>query len=237
MANDVCFQLPRTTRSVDVDVMGNGRVYLQFAYQYYVSEDSQPITVTTQPIESNSRPVTNKPNLTMHMEIPQTSPLPASPSSSPTKLVFSHSPPENLRPPQASIVEHQYFIIKPKARMSSTIAMTLDICYTYQPLTEEQKLTNMVILQVQFPSGFTANGESIENLRDEEHISRIDIRNSATTVEIYFERLEANDEQCLSIVGDKGHDVASLKPSLIEMYDFYNDKRRSRSLYELLKGD
>lgn len=117
--------------------------------------------------------------------------------------------------------------------MSSPTSMALDICYSYRPWTEEEKRTNMVIMQVRFPSGFTANAENIESLQDEEFISRIDNENSATILSIYFETLEANDEQCLSIKADKGHDITSLKPTPIEMYDFYNDKRRSTILYEL----
>lgn len=92
----------------------------------------------------------------------------------------------------------------------------------------------MVILQIHLPSGYIANNDRTMKLKDSiEIISKIDIQQSGTLLEIYFEKLEADEEQCLVLNADKSQDVGELKPSLIEIYDYYNDRRRTRIFYEL----
>uniref|UniRef100_A0A1I8QF42 TEP1-F n=1 Tax=Stomoxys calcitrans TaxID=35570 RepID=A0A1I8QF42_STOCA len=195
-------ELPQNTRSVKLEIAGKGRVYLQFTYQFYVSDSPPTSRLVSQ---------TEKPAI-------QETTTPSQPRVVPRMFATS---------------VYEYFIINPIAKMASSTSMSLGVCFTYKPLTEEEKLTNMVILEVQFPSGFTSNNANIEKLRDEENISRIDVQNSATKILIYFESLEGHNEQCLTILADKSHDVESLKPSPIVMYDFYNDKRRNSVMYKL----
>ncbi|XP_075152793.1 thioester-containing protein 1 allele S1-like [Haematobia irritans] len=199
-------ELPRNTRSVKVDIMGTGRIYLQLSYQYYIS-DLPKVSALVPPKEIA---------------------IPSEPST--TSIQFPNMQPRMF---QSIAAIYEYFTIKPTAKRTASNAMSLDICCTYRPMTEEEKFTNMVILEVQFPSGFTANPENIEKLRDEEFISRIDSRNDGTKLMIYFEKLEGNEEQCLNILADKGFQVDSLKPSAIVMYDFYDDKRRSTTMYQI----
>ncbi|XP_013108376.2 thioester-containing protein 1 allele R1 isoform X1 [Stomoxys calcitrans] len=228
-ANELILQkeeLPRNTRSVQVEVMGIGRVYLQFAYQYFVSNLPKTLnsasTTRTSIVQSPTTP---------------TLPMPATEVTTTQATANKHSAimPQML-PTEDVVTEtvvYEYFTIIPTAKLDSASLMSLEVCYTYQPLTEDEKLTNMVILEIQFPSGFTANAQSIEKLREEEHISRIDIQNAATKVIFYFEKLEGHEEHCLTILSDRGHEVSSLKPCPIIMYDFYNDKRRSAIMYQL----
>ncbi|XP_073826184.1 thioester-containing protein 1 allele R1-like isoform X1 [Musca autumnalis] len=226
-------ELPNSTRSVDVVVMGLGRVYVQFSYQYYTSQamagsPSSVVTETSNNRKSNAilKFSTRMGETTMPLPSPSSSSVPALPS-----LLGPSS--TALQAPQASTIVWEYFHITPTAKITSTNDMSLEVCYTYQPFTEEEKLTNMVIMEIKFPSGYMANNDNLASLRDEEQISRIDSQNSATLIAIYFEKLEANDEQCLTAVADKIHDVTSLKASTIDMYDYYNDKRRTTVLYEL----
>ncbi|XP_013108377.2 thioester-containing protein 1 allele R1 isoform X3 [Stomoxys calcitrans] len=204
-------ELPRNTRSVQVEVMGSGRVNLQFSYQYFVSNLSKTLTTASTTRSSKVQRAKFPALPVAAMEVTQAT----------------------VNKVNAIMNNDEYFTITPTAQLESSLLMSLEVCYTYQPLTEDEKLTNMVILEIQFPSGFTANAHNIEKLRDEEHISRIDIQNAATKVMFYFEKLEGNEEQCLTILADRGHEVSSLKPCPIIMYDFYNDRRRSAIMYQL----
>ncbi|XP_073826202.1 thioester-containing protein 1 allele S1-like [Musca autumnalis] len=229
-------ELPRSTRSVDIEVMGSGRVYVQFSYQYYTSEamTGSPSLGVKETSNNNrkSGDILTFPTRMGDATIPLPSPSSSSVPALPSLLGQSSTA---LQAPRASTIVWEYFHITPTAKITSSNDMSLEVCYTYQPFTEEEKLTNMVILEIKFPSGYMANNDNLVSLRDEEHISRIDSQNSETLIAIYFEKLKANDEQCVTAVADKIHDVTSLKASTIDMYDYYNDKRRTTVLYELKK--
>ncbi|XP_073826203.1 thioester-containing protein 1 allele R1-like [Musca autumnalis] len=206
-------ELPGNVRSLEVEVMGQGRAYLQFTYQYYTSNLTlqtdnrvEKQTVVSNVTESTPNAVVS--NVTESVPIPQ---------------VLAKVIPE-------------YFNITAIGKMSSTVTMSLEVCFSYQPQSEEEKATNMVILQIDFPSGFIANNALTMKLKDlEEIISRIDIQRAGTQLAIYFETLTDSEEHCLTFTADKSQDVGALKPSLIEIYDYYNDRRRAKIFYELKK--
>ncbi|XP_013108378.1 C3 and PZP-like alpha-2-macroglobulin domain-containing protein 8 [Stomoxys calcitrans] len=227
--------LPQKTRSVQVEVMGNGRVYLQFVYQYYIADPPKSVDLVAPKGTSNVQQTTTTvvPNVVPQPVVQHTTTT-VTPNFVPQQVMQQTTTtalPNVMPPAQATI--HEYFTIIPTANLDTSSLMSLEVCYTYKPLTEQEKLTNMVILELQFLSGFTANAESIEKLRDEEHISRIDSQNAATKVLFYFEKLVGHEEQCLTILGDKSYEVTLLKPSPIVIYDFYNDKRRNTVMYQL----
>ncbi|XP_061388962.1 thioester-containing protein 1 allele R1-like [Musca vetustissima] len=213
-------ELPPNTRSVEVEITGTGRVYAQLSCQYY----------TTQPAGGSPFPIIPEATTKKMISFP---PRIGEPIAAPSIPALASNLGIGQQIPISSTLVHEYFSIKPQAKITSSNDMSLEICYTYRPFTEEEKLTNMVILEVAFPSGYIANMENLNSLRDEEQISRIDSEKSETMISIYFEKLEADDEHCLTAIADKVHDVAGLKPACIKMYDFYNDKRRTTILYEL----
>lgn len=132
-------------------------------------------------------------------------------------------------------IEHDYFKMKPMAKMTTPNQMTLEICFRYQPEADEGFETNMVILKIQFPSGFVFHTKDRDSLEQNDIISRIEPHEPAAEIFVYFEKLKDTWEECISVVVTKIQEVSSLKPSLIEMYDYYEKKRRSSVTYELQK--
>ncbi|TMW39844.1 hypothetical protein DOY81_015075, partial [Sarcophaga bullata] len=63
------------------------------------------------------------------------------------------------------INEHRHFEIKPKVIFNNPDEITLEVCFTYQPDVSEFNSTNMVIMEVNLPSGYRSQAESNENLK------------------------------------------------------------------------
>lgn len=129
------------------------------------------------------------------------------------------------------------FIIAPLAKMSSPQTLEMEICFEFKPSDVlKYRKTNMVIMEVALPSGFVLNSEAIKDLRDEDSVSKIELKNKNTLIFIYFENLIAGtDDTCLGLKADLIHEVAMLKPSSITMYDFYNLHYRDIVFYGIEK--
>lgn len=114
--------------------------------------------------------------------------------------------------------------------------LNLEICFTYQrPLELLNATTNMVIMEINLPSGFRSDAESNFDIDDNELIQRIESRNSDSTIILYFDNLLANVKNCLSFAADKISDVIKPKPAAIIVYDYYNLSRSNTEFYTVQK--
>ncbi|XP_065357998.1 C3 and PZP-like alpha-2-macroglobulin domain-containing protein 8 [Calliphora vicina] len=140
---------------------------------------------------------------------------------------------------QYNIIEEaqfRHFLINPKAKMINPSELNLEICFTYQmPAELLNATTNMVIMEINLPSGFLSDAESNFDIEDNELIQRIESRNSDSTIILYFDNLLANVKNCLSFIADKISDVDKLKPSAIIIYDYYNLSRYNTEFYSVQK--
>ncbi|XP_065356110.1 thioester-containing protein 1 allele R1-like [Calliphora vicina] len=208
-------ELPHTTRSIQYVAQGQGNSLLQFSYHYYVTEDK--------PLTDNS---TNEDN------VPQPNTLETLNIS--PRLGKSFDFKKSQKQPRFAFKE-QSFVIKPLAKMSSAREMLLEVCFKYQPSDNLQiQKTNMIILEIYLPSGFVSNPNNIQELLEEELITKVELKDSDTRIIMYFDQLQAKDELCLNVQADKVFDVQLLKPSTIEMYDFYNTNLQNSVCYEII---
>lgn len=131
----------------------------------------------------------------------------------------------------ANVDEFRYFHITPKAIFNNPDELNVEVCFTYQP--EQYEATNMIIMEVNLPSGFMSEEESRLALKDNDLVQRIEAKNSDSSVVLYLDSLEANVNHCLNIPADKTNEILMPKPSAILMYDYYNLTRSNTAFYNL----
>lgn len=197
-------QLPRTTRLIRYEASGQGNSLLQFSYQYYITENQMNSDINKRSTE----------NIT------------AQPRSMALKFI-----PKKIN---SLITLDPAFNITPIAKTISEREMLLEVCFKYQPSKDIliQK-TNMIILNICLPSGYISNYDYTQELLEEEIVTKVELQNSDTTIIVYFDQLRAKEEHCLHIRGQKAFDVNYLRPTNIEMYDYYNENLRTTVFYEI----
>ena len=131
----------------------------------------------------------------------------------------------------ADINEFRHFNITPKAILKNPEELNLEVCFTYY--AEQFETTNMVIMEVNLPSGFMLGEESRLLLKENHLVQRIESKNADTLVVFCFHGLEANVNHCLNIPADKTNEILMLKPAAIIMYDYYNLTRSNTEFYSL----
>lgn len=165
------FQLPKSTRSIDIQITGTGSTLLQLSYRY--------------------------------------------------NMLYGNN--------------FQHFQIQPNAQMLNAEEMLLEVCFSYPRTNNEADgaTTDLIIMEANLPSGFTASDENSNELLHNEVIQRIELSNSETTLIVYFENLSGDIEYCFDVITDKIHDVRLRRPASVIVYDFYNISRYDAALYTI----
>uniref|UniRef100_A0A1B0G6L1 TEP1-F n=1 Tax=Glossina morsitans morsitans TaxID=37546 RepID=A0A1B0G6L1_GLOMM len=108
--------------------------------------------------------------------------------------------------------------------------LLMDVCVDY---IGEGDSSNMALLEISLPSGFVIDEDSLENLKQIEGASNIEVKNSASLLVIYFDHLHKNRQKCVPIEAFKSHAVAMQKPASILLYDYYDTNKKVTSFYEV----
>jgi len=90
--------------------------------------------------------------------------------------------------------------------------------------------SNMAVMEVNLPSGFTIDKDSLPALRRFKGVKRVDPAKGDTKVILYFESL-GRSEICPTISAFRTFRVANQKPAYVLVYDYYDQSRRARSFY------
>lgn len=76
-------------------------------------------------------------------------------------------------------------------------------------------------MEVELPSGFTADLETIPSLEATENVKLVETRKEATIMIIYFENL-GRKELCPTVDAFRTHKVAQQRPAAVIVYDYYD---------------
>ncbi|XP_001992839.2 CD109 antigen isoform X1 [Drosophila grimshawi] len=120
-------------------------------------------------------------------------------------------------------------IIKPESPPSK---LELSVCVEY---VEEgkAKASNMAILEVSLPSGFTVDEDSFKEIQAVKGVRLVETKNDDSMVVIYFESLAKGEVTCLPIEALKTHSVANQKPAPIVLYDYYDTNKKATEYYQI----
>ncbi|KNC22912.1 hypothetical protein FF38_00373 [Lucilia cuprina] len=130
---------------------------------------------------------------------------------------------------------------KPSFNINHTILSTdypsllqMDVCTEFVPGANiDLKESNMAIMEIYLPSGFTADTDKFDTIYQTKQVQRVETKNSDTAIIIYFDYLTAGEKVCFNVNAEKTHAVAKQKPAAITMYDYYNSDQRATVYYEV----
>ncbi|XP_012527299.1 CD109 antigen isoform X2 [Monomorium pharaonis] len=123
------------------------------------------------------------------------------------------------------------FTLDPQVdKNSNANHLQLSICSGFVP-TEETNESNMAVMEVSLPSGFTVDKDSLPSLEISSHVKRVETRNGDTMVVLYFDKM-VKEEYCPTVSAFRTHKVAKQKPVPVSIYDYYDSSRRARAFYE-----
>lgn len=115
------------------------------------------------------------------------------------------------------------FVVDPQVNKNSNMDfLHLTVCTSYIPDSPAVNESNMAIMEVAFPSGFTADLDTIPSLEASEKVKRVESKNGDTVLVIYFDNLDRK-ERCPTMTAFRTHKVAEQKPAAVTVYDYYNN--------------
>ncbi|XP_039279526.1 CD109 antigen isoform X2 [Nilaparvata lugens] len=91
--------------------------------------------------------------------------------------------------------------------------------------------SNMAVMEVSLPSGFTVDSDALPSLQQSKHVKRVETKHGDTVVVLYFDKMTA-EEYCPTVSAFRTHKVAMQKPVPVTVYDYYDQTRRARVFYE-----
>ncbi|XP_017476943.1 PREDICTED: CD109 antigen isoform X4 [Rhagoletis zephyria] len=113
--------------------------------------------------------------------------------------------------------------------------LVVEVCAEYVPDSAdgEQKESNMAVMEVSLPSGYTADSEGFESIESVDRVKRVETKNSDSTVIVYFDGLAPHDAKCVPVKATRTHAVAKQKPAAVKVYDYYDMNRHATEYYQV----
>lgn len=113
--------------------------------------------------------------------------------------------------------------------------LVVEVCAEYVPIEENDvnPNSNMAVMEVTLPSGFTADQSSFDKIKSVENVKRAETKNSDSTVIVYFDSLTKGHVKCVPIEAERTHSVAKQKPAAVSIYDYYDTEKRATEYYEV----
>nr|BAR45599.1 thioester-containing protein 2 [Epanerchodus sp. RS-2014] len=127
--------------------------------------------------------------------------------------------------------EKPSFIINPLVdRNSNRNLLVINACTSYT----RNGSSNMAVVEVDLPSGYTVDKDSLPALLKMKDIKRVDTKAGDSGVVIYFDKLSKGEEVCPTVKAFRTFKVAKQKPTAVKAYDYYDQSRSARSFYQAL---
>ncbi|KAG5667286.1 hypothetical protein PVAND_015272 [Polypedilum vanderplanki] len=122
------------------------------------------------------------------------------------------------------------FTLKPKVEEASNKEfLQLSVCTSFVPDAQAEK-SNMAIMEVTLPSGFTFDSDSLAELLATDRVKKVETKEGETIVMVYFDDIDSK-EICPVFKAYRTHAVAKQKPAPVVIYDYYDTTRHARSFY------
>lgn len=131
------------------------------------------------------------------------------------------------------------FVVNPYVtKTSNANHMKVTVCANLN-VGINDTISNMAVMEVNLPSGFTADLDSLPALRRYKGVKRVESDKGDTRVILYFDGLKRptgfnSNEVCPTVQAFRTHRVAKQKPAHVLVYDYYDQSRRARSFYDIV---
>nr|CAD7424613.1 unnamed protein product [Timema monikensis] len=122
------------------------------------------------------------------------------------------------------------FTLDPQVdKNSDSNHLQLSICSGF--VDSKANESNMAVMEVTLPSGFTVDSDSLPSLQVSENVKRVETKDGDTVLLLYFDKM-TRQEYCPTVSAFRTHKVAKQKPVPVTIYDYYDSSRRARVFYE-----
>ncbi|CAG9825408.1 unnamed protein product [Phaedon cochleariae] len=124
------------------------------------------------------------------------------------------------------------FTLDPQVdKNSNSNHLQISICAAFvsRNLTENPE-SNMAVMEVSLPSGFTADIDALPSLEVSQNVQKVEMTHGLTKVILYFNNI-SRTEFCPTISAFRTHKVAKQRPVPVVIYDYYDSSRRARVFY------
>ncbi|XP_017097884.3 thioester-containing protein 1 allele R1 [Drosophila bipectinata] len=130
------------------------------------------------------------------------------------------------------------FVLDPTVnRNSHADYLHLSACASFVSVAgEAEQRSNMAVMEVQLPSGFVVDRDTLPTLESSDRIKKVETQNRNTKVVIYFDYLDRR-EVCPTLHAYKTVKVTKHRPVAVVMYDYYDNARRARQFYRAPKSN
>jgi CD109 antigen len=113
------------------------------------------------------------------------------------------------------------FTLKPKVEsLSNKEFLHLTVCTSFIS-NDDSETSNMAIMEVKLPSGFTFDSDDLPDLLSSEKVKKVEVKDKETLVVVYFDDI-GRKEICPAIKAYQTHPVAKQKQPSIIIYDYYD---------------
>lgn len=115
-------------------------------------------------------------------------------------------------------VEKNLFNLESKVEQLKGVKLTINIKVSF----ESEKKSNMVVLELELPSGYKFDNDSKQELLENKEIKKLETKDGETSIAVYFDEMD-KVPQNLKIQAIKAHEVDNLKPAEVKVYDYYDN--------------
>jgi len=110
--------------------------------------------------------------------------------------------------------------------------LQLTVCTTFVPL-DGPKNSGMVVMEIEFPSGLTADKETLFSLENYKNtIKRVETKNGDSVVILYLDSLNST-ELCPTVNAYRTSKVANQKPASVQIYNYYDNSQKASTFYSV----
>lgn len=108
--------------------------------------------------------------------------------------------------------------------------LELNVCMQFNP-RENEKESNMVLVEVSLPSGIIATDNAVQDLSPRKEISEVEVKYGGTFLNIYYTNVDQM-EKCFKVTAERRFRVAMHRPSYVFVYDYVDDRQFAIQKYE-----
>lgn len=119
-------------------------------------------------------------------------------------------------------VEKNLFNLESKVEKFEGLKLVVNVKVSFESETK----SNMVVLELEFPSGFKFDNDCRQELLKNKEIKRVETKDGDTSIAVYFDEM-GKVPQNLKITALKSHEVSNLKPAEVKVYDYYDNGKNS----------
>uniref|UniRef100_A0A0A9YF98 CD109 antigen n=4 Tax=Lygus hesperus TaxID=30085 RepID=A0A0A9YF98_LYGHE len=98
------------------------------------------------------------------------------------------------------------------------------------------KESNMAVMEVTLPSGFTIDDEGLKALKMTDKIKKVETKDDDTVVILYFDKV-TSESMCPVISAYKSFKIAKQRPVPVTIYDYYDNSRRATEFYSPMPSE